>query len=94
MRAKFNGMRDVSAGDANAFMMTIESCNSPTHFDLTGHLTSAGKEQFWWELDELIEKFDGKKISLLPQSICIKQEVNRKMKAKFKSNFKESYHRY
>ena len=47
-------------------------------FDIMGFLTSAGKEEFWKEVDAAIKKFDTDKISLRPCKLAQLQRSDRK----------------
>ena len=47
-------------------MMTISSCNTIDHFNKWGNLLMKGKYAFWYEMDELLERFDKDDIKLLP----------------------------
>ena len=53
----------------NHHILTIEGCKDVTHFDLFGKLSNRGKLAYWKEMDELLEKFDRKKIQLLPNPV-------------------------
>ena len=63
---KLNDALNDAVAKANQHILMINRCNTYEHFDCTGDLSMKGKEDFWWELHELIQKFDLDKIKLLP----------------------------
>ena len=68
LRGKFNSILEErikdSANDRHR-IMSIEV--RMDEFDRQGNLASAGKADFWREVDQAMSKFDNKKISLLPR---------------------------
>ena len=66
LRAKFNDALNDAVIEIDQHMLTINSCNSLSHFDRWGKLTHRGQTDFWEEIDELLERFDIGKIKLLP----------------------------
>ena len=66
LRAKFNDALNTAAEKMGHYIMTINSCSSYNHFDRAGHLSSRGKEEFWLELDNLLERFEKDKVKLKP----------------------------
>ena len=36
-------------------IMNIKSCTTFDHFDRQGNLSQKGKEEFWYEVDDLLE---------------------------------------
>ena len=67
LRSKFNSALNDAALKYRHRILSTESCNSPDQFDRQGMLTVKGKLNFWHKLDELLERFDKKKIKLEPQ---------------------------
>ena len=67
LRKKFNDLLNMAAARKEAKVLTIRSCNSPQHFEASGALSTKGKLAFWWEVDELIERFEMNKVKLLPR---------------------------
>ena len=47
-------------------MLTVNSCNTYDHYDRLGNLSPRGKEDFWYEIDNLLERFIRNKVKLLP----------------------------
>ena len=66
LRAKFNDSLNNAVAKINQHMLTITSCNTSSHFDQWDKLSQKGKIALWYELDELLEKFDEGQIKLLP----------------------------
>ena len=66
LRPKFNDALNDATSKRGLRILTINSCNSFQHYDHRGNLSPAGKHEFWWELDELINRFDLNKIKLMP----------------------------
>ena len=64
--AKFNDALNNAVARLNQHIMTIASCNTSSHFTHLGELSTKGKDFFWWEIDDLLEKFNRKDIKLLP----------------------------
>ena len=58
MRPKFNEIINEAAACQNYKVMDIHSCNTLDHFDRWGELTSKGKAVMWYEIDDLMERFD------------------------------------
>ena len=69
MRAKFNDALNHAAARIDQHMMTINSCNTGAHFEHLGDLSSKGKKVLWYEVDDLLERFDKKDIKLLPNPV-------------------------
>ena len=67
---KFNDLLNNSAAKKNNRILSIRSLNSHQNFDARGSLSRAGKDAFWWELDDLIQKFESNKVKLLPRIKC------------------------
>ena len=65
-RAKFNDILNDVAAKRTQLVMNVMGCNSHDHFENTGGLSPKGKIDFWFEVDELLEKFDRNQIKLLP----------------------------
>ena len=68
MRTKFNNLIDEEVAAFDYHVINILACSTEDCFDPQGKLTPKGKRRYWQQLDELIEKFDKKKIALVPQS--------------------------
>ena len=66
LRAKCNDALNEAAIKNDLHILTIDSCNSADHFDQHGNLSTKGKNAFWYEMDELLERFDKGGIKLLP----------------------------
>ena len=66
MRARFNDALNQAVARDNQTIMTINSCNTSSHFSHLGDLSDKGKEDLWLEIDYLLEKYDRKEIKLLP----------------------------
>ena len=66
LRAKFNDALNDAVAKTEHRILTIRSCNSYDHFDRHGNLSSKGKNYFWMELDELIERYESNKVKLFP----------------------------
>ena len=66
LRPKFNDSLNDMTAKMGQHMLTINSCHSYEHFNKHALLSVWGKQEFWAELDELIEKFHIDKIKLLP----------------------------
>ena len=66
LRAKFNDALNNAAARSNQYILTINSCCTSAHFDQWGNLSQKGKEAFWAEMDDLLERFDRDQIKLLP----------------------------
>ena len=64
---KFNDLLNEAMARRNGHILSIRSLNLPQHFDKFGNLSTVGKEAFWIEMDELIEKFDHDRIKLEPR---------------------------
>ena len=67
LRSKFNKILSCAAAKYDNYLLQIKSCISPDHFDSVGNLSSKGKSNFWYEMDELIQKVDTNKVKLIPQ---------------------------
>ena len=68
-RAKFNDALNDAVRGAEQFMLTVNNCNSPNHFNTRGDLSMQGSRAFWFEIDDLMDKFDNRKIKLLPAPV-------------------------
>ena len=66
MRAKFNDALNEMACTMNLRILTINSCNTSDHYDRRGNLSVKGMHSFWYEMDDLLERFNQDKIKLLP----------------------------
>ena len=66
LRSKFNDALNDAVAKYNQYILTVNSCNTYDHFDQMGMLSSKGKEAFWYEIDDLIARFDVNKVKLLP----------------------------
>ena len=66
LRAKFNDALNDAVAKVDQRILTINSCSMYEDFERDGSLSRKGRIAFWQELDNLIERFDMKKIKLLP----------------------------
>ena len=66
LRAKFNDALNEMACNMNLRIMTMNSCNTSNHYDQWGNLSVKGMYSFWYEMDDLLERFNRGKIKLLP----------------------------
>ena len=66
LRPKFNDALNDATVRANQRILTINSCNTGSHFDHKGNLSDKGKDAFWMEIDDLLHRFDGNQVKLLP----------------------------
>ena len=66
MRGKFNEVLNDAAAKRNHHIMNIMRCTSTDHFVESANLSLHGKVDFWFEVDELLKKFDRNQIKLLP----------------------------
>ena len=64
--AKFNDSLNDAVAKIGQHIMTITSCASYEHFNDKGLLSPTGKTHFWQEVDDLIERFNIRKMKLLP----------------------------
>ena len=69
LRAKFNELLNDAAARQGNHVLSIRSLNNEQFFDVKGNLSETGRAAYWWELDELIEMFELKKVKLLPKPI-------------------------
>ena len=67
LRNKFNDILNEEANRHDSKVMFIKSCDKPEHFDHYGNLTGKGKITFWFELDDLLNRFNANKVKLLPK---------------------------
>ena len=74
LRSKFNDIVSSVTAKHDNHLLQIRSCISPDHFDQFGNLSSKGKFEFWYEMDQLIQRFDTHKIKLLPHLHSMKQQ--------------------
>ena len=74
--------------------MYIESCSSEYLFDKIGNLTNEGKAEYWNEVNKLVEKFDCRKIKLLPK--VDEREKRQYFERKYRQDqgSKASHHKY
>ena len=67
LRRKFNTMLNDAANHFGFNHMYIEACTREAQYDLMGNPNNEGKVDFWEEINNLIKKFDKKKLKLLPR---------------------------
>ena len=68
LRSKFNSILEERLFDGNGEAHRIMSIEvNQREFDITGFLSSIGKEDFWKEIDAAMYKFDQGKITLNPR---------------------------
>ena len=70
LRLKFNDALNEQAAQHEHRIMTINSCNKPEHFDDKGRLSEKGRNAFWFEINDLLERFDKNEVKLLPNPIA------------------------
>ena len=76
LRGKFNSIlqeRLLDGKDDNHRIMSIDI--QPDEFDLQGNLTSAGKAEFWKEVNRAMRKFDNNDITLNPRNFNSKAKA-------------------
>ena len=66
LRSKFNDALNDAVAKVDQHILGINSCNAYEHFNRHGNLSIKGKNNFWWELNDLIERFELNKVKLLP----------------------------
>ena len=66
LKAKFNDALNDAVARIDERILTINSCNTSSHFDHLGKLSIKGKYSFWHEINDLLERFDQKAVKLLP----------------------------
>ena len=77
LRAKFNDALNMAVAWINHRMLTINSCNSGSHFTHLGELSQKGKDAFWYETDDLVERFDKNEVKLLPTPLETHKQCRR-----------------
>ena len=65
LRAKFNDALNAGAARIEQHMLTLNSCNTSSHFDIWGKLSHRGRSAIWHEIDDLLERFDEGRVKLL-----------------------------
>ena len=68
LQVKFNDALNTSTARYDARIMTIATCNTNTHFNHKGELSVKGQCAFWYEVDDLLERFDHNEVKLLPNT--------------------------
>ena len=68
VRTKFNDTLNDCVARQDQRILTIRSCTTMDHFDQWGKLSAKGKSLFWFEMDDLLERFDKGGLLLLPRS--------------------------
>ena len=66
LRSKFNNTLNDTIAKLDQCILTVNSCNTYEDFNHHGNLSPKGKSKFWWEIDDLLERFEKNKIKLLP----------------------------
>ena len=66
LRAKFNDALNDAVAKTDLRILTITACNTYEDFDHKAMLSIRGKTSFWREIDDLIQKFDHRRVKLLP----------------------------
>ena len=66
LRPKFNDVLNDAVSKIDQRILTINSYNTYDHFDKRGNLSQKGKTDFWYELDDLIYRYEIGKVKLLP----------------------------
>ena len=67
MRPRFNAILNDAAQHFGFHHIYIECCGAEKYFDCMGNLNPDGQLEMWREINNLIEKFDCRKISLKPK---------------------------
>ena len=66
LRSKFNNALNDIAYDTEHSILSVDSCNSESHYDLLGNLNHFGQCMYWRKVDFLMQEFNKKKVELLP----------------------------
>ena len=66
LRPCFNDALNAAIAKIKQFMLMVNYCNTYNHYDRLGNLSPHGKEDFWYEIDDLLERFIRNKMKLLP----------------------------
>ena len=66
LRAKVNDALNDAAARINQHILTINSCNTSSHYDLWGNLSNKGYRVLWYKIGDLLERFDQNAVKLLP----------------------------
>ena len=66
LRPKYNDQLNDEAAKLDHYMLTIKSCHTYEDFDKSGKLSQKGKKALWYEIDDLLQRFDMDKVKLLP----------------------------
>ena len=66
LKNRFNDVLNDATAKINQYILTINSCNAYEHYNKHGMLSLHGKSAFWFELDDLLERFDSIRVKLLP----------------------------
>ena len=71
MRSKFNKILNEAAARQDAKIMDLCSCTTLDHFDRNGNLSNKRKMAIWYEIDDIIERYDSNdpNTKLLPRYI-------------------------
>ena len=66
-RSTFNKILCELLAEHDQRILGVKTCASTDCYDLFGEFNQRGKSYYWREVNDLIEKFDKKKIQLLPR---------------------------
>ena len=69
LRGKMNEALNDAVARYDHRILTINSCNSSSHFDLWGNLSHKGFRSLWYEIDDLLEHYDKNAVKLMPNPI-------------------------
>ena len=70
LRTKFNNVLNEAAVRQDAKVLSIRSLSMLEHFDPCGNLSRKGKTAFWYEMDNLIDRFENDGLQLKPRPIA------------------------
>ena len=78
LRSRFNDLLNNAVVRIDeGKMMTINSCNTPNHFDVKGNMSQSGKKSYWTKVDDLLERFDKGGVKLLPNPLTARRNRNK-----------------
>ena len=66
LQPKFNDALNDAVARIDQHILTINSCNTSSHFTHKGKLSTKGKSDFWLEINDLLHCFNCKEVKLLP----------------------------
>ena len=66
LKPKVNDSLNDAVVKIGQYILTVNACNEYEHFTHKGRLSNMGKNVFWHEVDDLLQRFDLNKVKLLP----------------------------